>query len=433
MLYIVAGILIGIVLALVVLAVAATAPLDNLDVGRGVPPAGDPAFLDLVALNSETRFSGSNGVEVLLDGEGTFPRLFEDIRSARRSVTLHLYFVAPGRLADALATALVDRARAGVRVLALFDAFGSELPEEYLEALRGEGVDARVFRPVRWWTLHKAQERSHARIVVIDGQIGYTGGFGIDDRWSARGTRDEPGWRDTNVRVTGPVVASMQAAFAAGWAETAGELVVGEAFYPGIRSGASRFGLGSARDHCPVVAGLLHSRPDVGSSTAERLLALTVAGARDRLFIANAYFVPSAEFRHLLIDAVRRGVDVRILTPSEQTDIPIVRFAGRGFFRPLLDGGVRIWEYQGAMMHAKTFVVDGAWTSIGTLNFDNRSLALNEESALLTHDPDVGRCMEEVFLADLEASVEITPERFARRGWTERVKERVAMLGARLL
>jgi cardiolipin synthase A/B len=432
-LYVIAGIMVGVVLVVVVLAVAATTPTERLDIPWGVPSPDDPAFLDLVALTSDLRFTGDNEVELLLDGAATFERLFADLRAARVSITIQLYFCQPGRLADELAAILIDRARAGVRVLFVDDAFGSDLTGEYFEPLRRAGVDARTFRPVRWWSLNRAHERSHARIVVVDGVIGYTGGFGLDDRWSAEGTEDEPGWRDTNVRITGPAVASLQAAFAGGWAETAGQLLVGDAFYPGIGNGETSYALERNGRSRPVVAGVIHSRPDVGASTAERLLSLTIAAARARLYIANAYFVPSDEFRELLIAAAARGVDVRVLAPSANTDIPLVRYAGRGMYQELLDGGVRIYEYQPAMMHAKTLVADGVWSMVGSLNFDNRSLSLNEESSLLVQDPDVGARMEAVFHDDLRRAIEITPASFARRGRLERLKEQIAVRGARLL
>jgi cardiolipin synthase A/B len=429
----VAGLLLGLVLALIVLALSATTPSEEIRVPPDVPAPGGATFLDLISLSSEVRFSGGNRVELLVDGGRTFRRMFDDIRAARRSITLQLYFCQPGDMADELAAALIDRARAGVRVLFLHDAFGSDLPDSYFQPLLEAGVDARTFRPIRWWTLHKAQERSHARIVIVDGEIGYTGGFGIDDRWSAHGTDDEAGWRDTNVRFTGPVVGSLQGAFAGGWAETAGEVLVDRRFYPDIRDGDSRSGFASARLSDPMLAGLIHSRPDLGSSAAERLLALTIAATRRTLYIANAYFVPGPAFRKLLVAAAHRGVDVRILAPSENSDIPIVRYAGRSLYPELMAGGVRIYEYEPAMMHAKTMVADSAWSMIGTINFDNRSLALNEETSLLIQDPDIGARMDEIFLQDLKQAVEITPESYARRRLGERLKERVAAMGARML
>lgn len=437
-LYVVAGVVLGVILALAVLVIAVTASNERLQIPTAVPPPGDPAFLELASLASDVQFTDGNRVDVLLDGGETFAHLFDDLRAARRSITVQLYYCAPGDLADELAAILLERARAGVRVLFLHDAFGCELPESYFEPLREAGVDARAFRPMRWWTLHRAQERSHARIVVVDGRIGYTGGFGLDDRWSERGAAGQPGWRDTNVRFTGPAVASLQAAFAAGWAEAAGQLLVEEIFYPDLHNGEPGRGAASGPTNgrgrnSPVVAGLLHSRPDVGTSTAERLLAMTLAAARSTLYIANAYFVPGKQYRRLLIAAAARGVDVRVLTASEATDIPVARYAGRGFYAELLRGGVRIFEYLPTMMHAKTLVADGVWAAIGTLNFDNRSLAFNDESTLLAHDPTIGARMDAVFLQDLEHAAEITAATFSRRGPVERVKERLAVAGARLL
>jgi cardiolipin synthase A/B len=425
-LYVVAGVLAGLVLATVLLVLAVTAPSERMRTPGDLPAPQDPAFLELVGLASDVSFSPGHQVEILLDGGPTFERLFGDLRAARHSITIQLYYCAPGALAHELADILIDRTRAGVRVLFLHDAFGSQLSDAYIERLRQAGVDARTFRPMHWWTLHKAQERSHARIVVVDGRVGYTGGFGLDDRWSAQGDGGQAGWRDTNVRFTGPAVAAPQAAFAAGLAEAAGQLLVDRIFYPTLGEGGDQPADG-------VVAGLLHSRPDVGTSTAERLLVLTLAAARRSLFITNAYFVPSRQYRRLLREAVERGVDVRILTASEATDIPVARYAGRGFYTELLRGGVRIYEYLPTMMHAKTLVADGLWVSIGTLNFDNRSLALNEESTLLARDREVGARMREIFEADLERATEVTLERFARRGPLERARERLAAAGARLL
>jgi cardiolipin synthase A/B len=432
-LYVVLGVLLGVILVVVLLGLSATTPSERVRIPRDLPRPGDPEFLDLVALSSDVRFYADNRVELLVDGGRTFRRLFEDIRSATRSITLQLYFCQPGDMADQLGEALMERARAGVRVLFLHDAFGSDLPDSYFEPLREAGVNARTFRPLRWWTLHKAQERSHARIVVIDGEIGYTGGFGIDDRWSAHGTEEEAGWRDTNVRFTGPAVASLQAAFAGSWAESAGEVLVDRAFYPGLQDSSAGHAVTDAQRREPALAGVIYSRPALGSSTAERLLALTIVAARETLYIANAYFVPGTEYREMLAAAARRGVDVRVLAPSDNSDIPIVRYAGRALFPELMAAGVRIYEYTPAMMHAKTMVADGVWSMIGTINFDNRSLALNEESSLLVQDAEVGARVQEVFLNDLEQAVEITPESFARRPLHERVKERIATAGSRLL
>ena len=406
------------------IAISINTPIDGVGVPGEVPPATSPAFRRLVELHADLAFEAGHQIDMVLDGDESYPALWRDLAAARRSIHLQVYYCQPGALADTLADVLAERAAAGVTVRVLYDAFGCKpLADAWADRVRAAGVAVRAFRPVRWWSLHKAQERSHARIVVVDGVLGWTGGFGIDDRWSAAGAQGEPGWRDTNVRVTGPVVAALQAAFADGWAETTGELLVAPPLFGG---------LGTYPDS-GATAALLHSVPDRGSTTAERLLALTIAGARETLYIANAYFVPDDDFRGMLVAAARRGVDVRILTPDEQTDVPLVRWAARAHYAELLDGGVRIWEYDPAMMHSKTFVVDGAWSSIGSMNFDNRSIAVNDETTLLAADAALGAAMTRVFLQDLQRATELTQATFAERGRWERLRERIAVLASRFL
>lgn len=449
LLVLIGGVLLGLAIALVVQSFAISTPLERVAVARDVPAPASPEFLDLVARHTRTGFDGGNRVEILLDGAGTFPRLWEDLRLARRSIDLQLYYCHPGALADSLGDLIAGRARDGVRVRFLYDGFGcGGLGDDYHDRLREAGVHAVRFRPVRWWSLHKAQERSHARIVVIDGAIGYTGGFGVDDRWSAAGVDGIPGWRDTNARFTGPAVAQLHAAFADAWAETTGELLLGPSPSDTVRdttevraavSIAEADGGDGAPRHAPdaaipmAAAGLMHAVPDRGSTTAERLLALSIAAARSSLYVANAYFVPDDDFRALLVEAARRGVDVRILTPGDGTDVPLVRYAARSHYADLLEAGIRIWEYRPTMMHAKTFVVDGVWSSIGSMNFDNRSLAVNDETTLLVSDAVLGARMDSIFLGDLRLAAELRPESFARRSRWERVRERFAVLLSRLL
>jgi cardiolipin synthase len=215
----------------------------------------------------------------------------------------------------------------------------------------------------------------------------------------------------------------LQAAFASAWAEASGELLTGETFFPPV----------AFEPVGPTMAGLLYTEPTVGSTDAERFLALSIASARKTLYITNSYFVPDDDFRRMLTEAAKRGVDVRILSSGDQTDVRTTTWAARARYEELLRGGVRIYEYQPTMMHSKTFVVDGLWSSIGTLNFDNRSLALNNESNLLVLDETVGSEMTSMFLSDLEHSLEIDLEKFLRRSWTERIMEWGAHMMSRLL
>ncbi len=354
-------------------------------------PGGEPPdvasahFAPAFALLTGTPLTAGNAVEVLANG-GTFSRLWRDLRSARRSVTVQMYYAGPGAVADSATRILAGRARAGVDVYFLYDAFGAQdLPTRHLDTLRAAGVRVTEFRPIRWYALDRASHRSHVRGIVIDGAVAYTGGFGLDDRWLGRGRRARE-WRETNVRFAGPAVAQLQAAFIAQWAEATGELLTGERFLPFDDMLATTTGgaVGATK------AALVYSPPLTGSTTAERLLALSIASARLRLYIANAYFIPDADFVQLLVDAARRGVDVRILTNSEQTDVKTTWLAGRSRYETLLAAGVRIYEYRAATIHAKTFVVDGAWTAVSTMNFDNRSLAYNFVVGLVALDCAVG-------------------------------------------
>lgn len=387
----------------------------------GTPVApGEFQFPLSVAMLTGAVLLPAREVEIALNGDGTFARLWDDLRSARQSITLQLYFGQDGRVADTLRHILAERAAAGVKVFLLYDAFGFQgMPSDHQGALRAAGVVVVPFRPLRLSTLHMAQNRSHVRGIVVDGRIGWTGGFSIDDRWLGDG-RTNNSWRETNVRFEGPAVRQLQAAFAAAWAEATGTLF----------SGRATVGDG---DGDPALAGLLYATPTMGSTAAERFFAMTIAGARRTLYITNSYFAPDDNFVGLLAESARRGVDVRVLTGGPRTDVRTVRLAGRAQYVPLLEAGVRIYEWQPTTLHAKTFVADGVWATIGSINFDNRSLTLNDESTLMILDANIGQQMNAVFLDDLNHAKEITLGRFRQRPWVQRILERAASVIQRLL
>ena len=382
----------------------------------------DPVFRQTVEAMIHTPLHEGNRVTVLLNGNELFPALFRDLRAARASITLQVYYAEPGVVADSIRAILSERARAGVRVYCLFDGVGSTLTGEYYDSLRAAGAHVRRLRPVRLYKLNRAQNRSHVRAVVVDGVVGYTGGFGIADKWLGDGQHTNQ-WRDTNVRFTGPAVTQLQAAFAAGWAEASGTLLTGPAFFPAA-------GLDSTGT---FYAGLLYTAPTIGSTPAERFRTLSITGAQRTLYISNSYFIPDDDLVRMLRAAAGRGVDVRILAPNRLTDVPSVRLAGRDRYAELLRGGVRIYEYQPAMMHAKTFVADGIWSSVGSMNFDNRSTALNDESNLVVYDPRIGARMDSIFLDDLRRSHEILLPEFDRRRWYDKLLENGASLISRIL
>lgn len=405
--------------------------------GEAPPAIGDPEFARTMELFTGLHLEPGTQAWELLNGDGTYPILWRDLRAAQRSITVQMYYSLPSGVADTLHRILRERARAGVRVLLLLDAFGSQdLSDEWRESLTNAGVQVRYLRPLHWYTLHKAANRSHVRVVVVDGRIGYTGGFGLADYWLGDGRTDGE-WRETNVRFTGPAVHALQAAFAVGWAEATGVLLTGALYYPRSEPPAAQ------PDSAPAPAatgsqvakgaGLLFTQPTEGSTSAERFLALAISGARERLWIANAYFVPNDDFRRALERAAKRGVDVRILTAGEKTDVKTTRYAGRARYESLLENGVRIYEYRPTMMHGKTMVADGYFGTIGSMNFDNRSLAFNAESNLVVLDSLFARRMEETFEADLRYSEEITLGEFRRRSAWERILETGATLLSRLL
>lgn len=400
-----------------------------------------PEFPTFAEFAAHTRLDPGVRVERLENG-AVFARLWSDLRSARRSITILSYFAKPGRVAELLAEILMERARAGVAVFWVRDAVGSgPLSRVYFDRLRAAGIRVAVFRPVRWYKLDRAINRSHMRAVVIDGATGYTGGFGFDDNWLAAGN-GEGEWRDCNVRVTGLAVGRLQSAFIAHWAEAANELLIDDRLLGPCAPVATNLANGGATagelpadstsgpDGGVVVrlAGIMTSSAHPGTTSAERLLALTVGAARETLHITNAYFVPDAEFIDMLCDASRRGVDVRVLTNGPHVDVPIARFAGRRRYEKLLRAGVRIYEYQPTVLHSKTVMADGVWCSIGTVNFDNRSLAFNDEVSALILDESFGAAMHATFLIDLERATEVRLETFLRRSAAEHVKERFADL-----
>ena len=393
-----------------------------LEAGGEAPAVASAHFAPAFALLTGTPLTAGNAVAVLANGDATFPPLWRDLRSARRSVTVQMYYAGPGTVADSATRILAERAHAGVDVYFLFDAFGAQdLPRRYLDTLRSAGVRVAEFRPIRWYALDRANHRSHVRGIIVDGAVGYTGGFGLDDKWLGEG-RQPRERRETNARFAGPAVSQLQAAFIAMWAEATGELLTGERYLPfDDMPAATAAGVAGAAE-----AALVYSPSLTGSTAAERLLALSIASARRRLYIANAYFVPPADFVQLLVGAARRGVDVRMLTNSAQTDVKTTWLAGRSRYETLLAAGVRIYEYRPTTMHAKTFVVDGAWTAVATMNFDNRSLAFNNEVALVALDSAVGASMESLFLDDLRFADEIRLDVFRRRPRTQRLLERAA-------
>lgn len=382
-----------------------------------IPAADDPGFLQAMAALAETPMYPGHRIELMTDGAASLSRLEADLRSARQSLLVQTYYCEPGQVTASIQAILMAKAREGLPVLFLRDGFGCvSLGGTYADSLAAAGVELATTRPLHWYSLHRAQHRSHVRSVLVDGRVGYTGGFGLADKWLPEG--GWPGWRETTVRFTGPAVEQLSGAFAIAWAEATGDLLVAEPVFP-------------AEEPPPVegaTAGLLYTTRRYGTPVPERYLALSLKGAQHTIYITNPYFIPNRELREWLTQAAGRGVDVRVLTASGNTDVKLTRWASRTRYAHLLEAGVRIYEYLPAMLHAKTMVVDGVFGSVGSLNLDNVSLRVNDEAILLVQDSTLGAALAASFLEDLKHSEEIVLERFRRRPITDRLLESIARI-----
>jgi cardiolipin synthase len=381
-----------------------------------IPAAGTPAFLSAMSALTGTPIVPGHHSELLFDGASTLAGIERDIRAARHSVTIQTYYCMPGRVTEGLKTLLTQRAREGIAVWFLPDGFGcKDLGSTYLDTLRAAGVRVATMRPVHWFSLHRSLHRSHVRSVVIDGRIGYTGGFGFADKWIP--SEEGPAWQETTARFTGPAVLQLAGAFAIAWADATGEALTGDRVYPP-----------PTIPDTGTVAGLMYTTRSFGTPVPERFLALSFAAARRTVYLANPYFIPNTDLRRWMKDAASRGVDVRVLTASNNIDHEFTRWAARSTYRELLEAGVRIYEYTPSMLHAKTMSVDGVFGSVGSLNLDNLSLRINDEATFVTQDSVAVGLLERQFLADIARAEEITLERFARRPLWEKATAWLAVL-----
>ncbi len=361
-----------------------------------------------------TELVPQNKATLLENGDEFFPAMLAAIRSARASVNMEMFIFNKGKIATEFAQALAAKAQEGVEVRILLDDWGSH-PGELEELMTRAGVKLVWYKPVRIYSIYKVGNRTHRKILTIDGQIGFTGGVGIDDRWMGD-ARNPNEWRETMVQVEGPVVAQLQAIFTEDWVHTTGEVLHGEKQFPRMPPAGEL-----------LAQAISASRSDA-SSMAKLLYYMAIQAARKSILIENAYFVPDGQIRRGLVHAVERGVDVRVLVPGPHIDIPIVRMASRYHYGELLDGGVKIYEYQPTMMHNKVMVVDGIWTTIGSINFVNRSMKKNAEANVAIYDRGFAEIVEKSVFADLEKSQQFTKSMWEKRGFLPRVGELVFFL-----
>jgi cardiolipin synthase len=372
----------------------------------------DPTFLPSVQATEGPSMVDGNRVGILQNGDEIFPAMLAAIASAQKSINLEAYIFWSDSAGTRFRDALSERASHGVEVRLLLDGVGSakKLSRSDVEILRRSGCRVEFFRPIRPWMLDVINRRSHRRILVVDGKVGFTGGVGIAKMWE--GNADSPEhWRDTQVRLEGPAVAEMQSAFQENWGEVTGELLVGETFFPGLAQVGN------------VLAAVVPSSPRPSSSASQTLYSVAISAAEHTISLSNSYFVPNSDSVGLLIAASQRGVNVRILVPGAINDVPVTKASGRATFGPLLRAGVKIYEYQPTMMHAKTMVVDGLFATVASTNFDNRSFRYNDEIDLAVYDGTVAGRLQQMFENDLRHARLYTYEQWLHRPLLKRFTE----------
>ncbi len=350
-----------------------------------------------------------NKVEPLINGEQIFPAMLAAIRGAKRSITFETYIYWSGAIGKQFAEALSERAKNGVKVHVLVDWVGAgKLDDALIDSMKAAGVEVEKFRPLRWYNLSRINNRTHRKLLVVDGRVGFTGGVGIADLWSGNG-QDAQHWRDSHFRLEGPAVAQMQSAFMDNWMKTRSLVLHGEAYFPKLESAGT------------TVAQVFKSSAQEGSESVRLMYLLSIAAAQQRIRLANAYFVPDDLAVQMLIGAAKRGVKVEIIVPNEHTDSELVRKASRARWGPLLEAGIEIYEYQPTMMHCKVMVVDDLWTSVGSTNFDNRSFRLNDEANLNVLNAEFAQRNAAQFETDKKKSRRINLEQWRQRPWTEKL------------
>jgi cardiolipin synthase len=392
------------------------------------PPVESPDFMLGLAGVAGTPLRAGGTARLLNNGDQFFPALHEALKGAKQSINFAVYIWEKGKPSDDLFAILTERARAGVQVRVLLDGLGGlHAPDEDIERLEEAGGKVKVFRSARLGKLSRFHKRNHRRAIVIDGNVAFTGGMAVGEKWLGN-ARNEKEWRDSMVQVTGPLAATLQSGFVDNWAhvadddKTGGEILVGPAFFPEFPPPAATPGESIAL-HTGIA-----SSPSSENHPMRLVFLQTFSAARQKLYISNSYFVPDETIRKAVIERAKQGVDVRILLPNEKTDAKPIRQTGHRYFQDLLEAGVKIYEYQPTMMHSKTVVVDGKFSVVGSSNMDVRSKELNQENVLAILDAGFARQLEETFFDDLKNAKEINLEEWRKRGPVKRLTERVSAL-----
>ena len=355
-----------------------------------------------------------NRIENLENGEQIFPAMLAAVRSAQKSITFETYIYWSGRIGQEFEQALAEKARAGVKVHVLIDWVGSQkMDETMVTQLKSAGVQVQRYHPLHWYNLGRMNNRTHRKLLVVDGKVGFTGGVGVADQWDGR-AQDPEHWRDSHYRLEGPAVAQMQAAFMDNWIKTSGKVLQGVEYFPPLQSAGT------------ALAQVFTSSPSGGGDSMQLMYLLSVTAAEHTIDISAAYFVPDDLTRMALRAALKRGVRVRIIVPGPHTDAEIVGQASRSDWGDLLQAGANIYEYQPTMFHCKTMIVDSVLVSVGSTNFDNRSFRLNDEANLNVYDRVFAERLEDVFENDLKLSRRMSYQEWKNRPKLQKLTEKVS-------
>lgn len=357
-----------------------------------------------------------NQVTQLRNGREIFPAMLGAIRAARTSINFETYIYWSGEIGEAFSRALSDRARAGVQVSVIIDWVGStKMKKAMLDSMEAAGVQIRRYHPLHWYNIGRLNNRTHRKLLIVDGEIGFTGGVGIADQWTGDGG-DPEHWRDTHFRVEGPVVAQLQAAFNDNWIKTTGQVFNGEKYFPDLPE------KGGMNAHVFIAS------PSGGSESMHLMYLLAIAAAETSIDLEAAYFVPDKLLIDALVAARQRNVRVRILVPGPHIDALTVKIASKADWGPLLRSGAEIHIYQPTMLHTKLLVIDKEFVSVGSTNFDVRSIRLNDEASLNVFDGDFSAEMTQAFEADLKAAEPYSLERWSTRPLREKLVEKLLLL-----
>ncbi|HSV80116.1 MAG TPA: cardiolipin synthase [Ramlibacter sp.] len=413
----------------IVLAVLAALLYVNLSAGERrvshqIPhlyPVDDPQFFRAMGMLLGPDIVAGNQARALINGDQIFPAMLEAIRAARRNILFETFIYWSGEIGDQFADALSERARAGVKVHVLLDWVGSiKVERKLLDQMKEAGVEVHMFHPLRWYNLGRINNRTHRKLLIVDGRVGFTGGVGIATPWTGD-AQDEDHWRDCHFRVEGPVVAQMQSVMLSNWSKTTGTILHGADYFPPLEPVGE------------LQAQMFHSSPSGGSESMQLMYLIAITAAVRSIDIASAYFVPDEMARGALVAALRRGVKVRVIAPGKHTDTQMVRHASRALWGELLKAGAEMYEYRPTMYHCKVVIVDGLLTSVGSTNFDPRSFHLNDEANLNLYDRAFAACMTEVFERDLQRCKHITLQQWEGRPLLEKARERATALLAPVL